>query len=253
MSQGKLQRFDSQFLRDFRSPITVNTKAIAEPVEAVAPPPPPVFREADMEQAREAGKKMGYAEGFESGIAQANTEAHAAARDLAHHMGRIEEHVARLVSQYNALVAQQSAELSELVLMIARKVAGDALDTNAAQAVSGLVERCLPILYRKPRVSIELAPEMADAAGEKLRSQLVRSGFEGEVEFRAIEGMEPSDVRIDWGNGAAQRNTAAIWTEIEALLQQVPLAPTLPADAEPNTTTNTNTNEIIVETGADHG
>lgn len=246
MNQPKLQRFDSQFLRDFRSPIAVNTKAIVEQEEVVAAPPPPVFREADMEHARDASKKIGYAEGFEAGIAQANTEAYGAARDLTHHMARIEEQVAHLISQYDALVAEQSGELSELVLMIARKIAGDALDANAAGAVAGLVNRCLPIVYGKPRVTIELEPAMQVAVEASLRAQLEKAGFEGVIEFRAIAGMEPSDVRIDWGNGAAQRNTASIWQEIEALLQQVPLSPTLP-------TVNTTNNDTIEETGADHG
>lgn len=247
MNQPKLQRFDNQFLRDFRSPITVNPKAIAEPAEAPPPPPPPVFRESDMEHARDAAKKIGYAEGFEAGIAQANTEAHASARDLAHHMGRIEAHVARLIAQYNDLITQQSAELSELVLMIARKVAGDALNTNAAQAVSELVGHCLPIVYGKPRVAIELSPSMRTAVESALRAQIERGGFEGDIEFRAIDGMDDADVRVDWSTGAAQRDTSAIWREIEALLQQVPLSPTL------LTIDQTNTNDPQVETGADHG
>lgn len=246
MSEMKLHRFDNQFLRDFRSPIAVNTKAIVEQESIVVAPPPAVFGDADMEHAREAAKKIGYAEGFEAGIAQANTEAVGTARDLAHHMARIEEHVARLMAQYHALVTEQSTEVSQLVLMIARKVAGDALDAHADRAVAELVNRCLPIVYGKPRVIIDLEPTMLAAVQDALRTQLEKSGFEGDVEFRAAEGMEPSDVRIDWGNGAATRTTATIWQEIEALLQQVPLSPTLPTIHETN-------NEPIIETGADHG
>ena len=245
MTQPKLQRFDNQFLRDFRAPIVVNPKAIAEPEQVVAAPPPAVFREADMDHARDAAKKLGYAEGFEAGIHQANTEAQATARDLAYHMARIEEHVAQLAAQYHALITQQSAELSQLVLLIARKVAGDALDANADRAVAELVGRCLPIVYGKPRLSIELEPGMLGAVEPALRAQLAKSGFEGDVEFRAIDGMEPTDVRIDWGSGAALRDTHALWHEIEALLQQVPLLPTLP--------TQVTNHEHIVETGADHG
>lgn len=245
MNQPKLQRFDNQFLRDFRSPITVNPKAIAEPETVVAAPPPPVFQESDMEHARDAAKKIGYAEGFEAGIAQANTEAQATARDLAHQMERIESHIARVSAQYHELITQQSAELSQLVLLIARKVAGDALEAHADRAVVELVARCLPIVYGKPRLAIELAPGMQAAVEPQLRAQLAKSGYEGEIEFRTIEGMEPSDVRVDWGNGAAERATGALWTEIEALLQQVPLSPTLP--------THEPLNEHTVETGADHG
>lgn len=247
MSQMKLQRFDANHLRDFRAPITVNTAAIVEP-EAPPPPPPPVFRESDIEAAREVGKKMGYAEGFEAGLAQANTEAHHAARDLAHHMGRIQEQVASLIARYNDVVLQQSSELSQLVLMIARKVAGAALDANSAQAIAELVNRCLPIVYGKPRVVIELEPAMRNAVEASLRNQLAQGGFEGDVEFRSVDGMDPSDVRIDWGAGAANRDTNAIWGEIEALLQQVPLTPTLPTNE--STTTH---NDPIVETGEANG
>lgn len=245
MSQMKLQRFDTQFLRDFRAPITVNTAAIV-PEEIKVAPPPPVFREADVEHAREAGKKMGYAEGFESGLAQANTEAHHTARDLAHHMARIEEHVAKLMTSYQALVTEQSGELSQLVLMIARKVAGDALNENGARAVAELVNRCLPVIYGKPSVTIDLETGMLAAVEPILRKQLEQGGFDGDVIFRSVEGMEPTDVRIDWGHGAAQRSTATVWSEIEALLASVPLSPTLPADESPN-------NDDQVETGADNG
>lgn len=245
MSQMKLQRFDAGHLRDFRAPITVNTAAIVEPA-APPPPPPPVFREADIEAARDVGKKLGYAEGFEAGLAQANTEAHHAARDLAHHMARIQEHVASLAARYNDVITQQSSELSQLVLMIARKVAGAALDSNGAQAIAELVNRCLPIVYGKPRVIIDLEPAMRNAVEHVLRAQLAQGGFEGDVGFRSIEGMDPSDIRVDWGNGAAQRDSAGIWAEIEALLLQVPLTPTLPAN-EPQQ------NDPIVETGEANG
>lgn len=245
MSEMKLHRYDNQFLRDFRSPIVVNKKALAEQEVIEVAPPPPVFAESDMEHARDAAKKIGYAEGFEAGLAQANTEAAGTARDLAHHMARIEDHVSRLVAQYHELITAQSSELSQLVLMIARKVAGEALDANAAAAVTELVRRCLPMVYGKPRVAIELAPAMLAGVEAVLHRQLEKSGFEGDIEFRAVDGMEPSDVRIDWGNGAANRSTASIWQEIEALLQQVPLSPTLP--------TVTATNNATTETGATHG
>lgn len=248
MSQMKLQRYDASHLRDFRAPITVNAAAIVEP--EAPPPPPPVFRESDLDAAREGGKKIGYAEGFEAGLAQANTEAHHATRDLAHHMARIEEHVARLIATYHEVIAQQSSELSQLVLMIARKVAGAALDANGAQAITDLVQRCLPIVYGKPRVVIELEPAMRNAVESVLRKQLEQSGFEGDIEFRSVDGMDAADVRIDWGAGAAQRDTASIWTEIEALLQQVPLAPTLAA-SEPQTITNAIVEPI--ETGEANG
>lgn len=249
MTQMKLQRFDTQFLRDFRSPIVVNTKAIE--ADTPPPPPPPVFRESDVEQAREAGKKIGYAEGFEAGINQAKTEQTNTARDLTGAMERIEKHVAKLSAQYQRLVNEQSEELSELVLMIARKVAGDAIAANGIETVKELMARCLPVVFGKPKIAIELSPKMLPYAESALRNQLQQDGFIGDIEFKSNQAMDYTDVKIDWGTGAAARNSASLWQEIEGLLATVALTPTVPAvrleeKKQPDSI-------AIVETGADNG
>lgn len=229
MSQTRVQRFDRNFLRDFRHPIAVNTAVVEEQLpEAPPPPPPPSFSEADLEQARMAAKKLGYAEGFEAGLAQANTENSQRQRDVAQAIVQMRDQVRTLAGQYQRLIDQQSAELGELVMMIARKVAGEALDANAPIAFAGLLQHCVGVLYGKPRVVIELAPAMHEIAAPVLRDQLSISGFEGDLQFRVNDALPAHDMRIDWGHGEATRSTAALWHEIEALLQQVPLTPTLP-------------------------
>lgn len=231
---GRLQRFDVQYLRDFRAPITVNPSAMPAE-EAEAPPPPPVYSETELASARDVAKKLGYAEGFEAGIQQANTEAHAKARDLAHALERIGEQLTQLLASHQQLIDQQSSELSELVLMIARKVAGEALDARGTETVRALVARCLPAVFTKPKIAIELAPTMLRDAEEMLREHLAQAGYEGEIEFRAIAEMAESDIRISWSNGEASRTTASLWHDIEALLQQAPLTPTLPQNHEGET------------------
>ena len=226
----KLQRFDMQHLRDFRTPIAVNAAALGDTGLTAAPlPPPPSYNDSDLDHARDAAKKIGYAEGFEAGIQQGNTEAAARERDLVHALDRIADQLTRLIDQYQQLINQQSAELSELVLLIARKVAGDALQAHGAAAITSLVERCLPMIFTKPRVTIELSPQMVDEIAPLIRQQVERSGFEGELNFRAEPSLEAHDIRIDWTQGQASRSLSSLWQEIEALLASVPLTPTLPA------------------------
>lgn len=228
MSTPRLQRFGFQHLRDFSAPITVNATIIeAAPKEEVAPPPP-VFTEADLTHARDAAKKLGYAEGFEAGMQQAQSDATAISRDLAHTLGRIGDQLAALNATYQQLVAEQSAELSELVLMIARKVAGEALDARGVDTIRALVEGCVPLVLSKPRVTLEMSPLMLDRAQGILTEHFTQAGFEGDLQFRTSDSMDESDIRIEWANGKASRSTASLWQEIEALLQQHSLTPTLP-------------------------
>lgn len=227
MSEMKLQRFDMRHLRDFRAPITVNTAALEEvtAAEVAAPIVVPTFSEDDVAHARDAAKKLGYAEGFEAGLAQANNEATARARDLAHNLSRIGDQLAQLMQQYQSLIDQQASELNMLVLMIARKVAGEAMDKHGTATIEAVVQRCMPIVFGKPRVLIEMAPAMLEAVQATLSEQFEQAGFQGDVEFRPLDGMDEHDIRVNWANGQATRSTAQMWQEIEALLQQVPLTP----------------------------
>ena len=235
MGDMKLQRFDTRHLRDFRGPIAVNVAALDEVTtpEEVAPPAPPVFSEEDLNHAREAGQKLGYAEGFEAGLAQANSESTARARDLANSLARIGDQLAQLTQQYQTLVDEQSAELSALVLMIARKVAGEALEMHGTATIEGVVRRCMPMVFGKPRVLIELAPAMLDQVQQAVSEQFEQAGFGGDVEFRPLDGMDEYDMRVQWANGAATRSTAQLWQEIETLLAQVPLQVQLPGHPQP--------------------
>jgi flagellar assembly protein FliH len=229
-----LQRLDFQHLRDFRQPIAVNTRALEPAAETPPPPPPPpTFGEAELEQAKQAAKKLGYAEGFEAGLKQASTESEAREKDIAAALTRLREQSEQLYATYDKLIAEQSAELSEMVLAIARKVAGEALDARGMDTIVALVGRCLPVMFAKPKIVIELNPESIEAGRDRIVSHLEQHGFEGEIQFRANEHMARHDARIEWGNGQATRSTEIIWAEIEALLHQMPLTPQLPQPTSP--------------------
>lgn len=242
----RLQRFDSTFLRDFMEPIAINTAVLPEvEPEAPPPPPPPVYGEAEMEHAREASRKIGYAEGFEAGLAQAHTEDTTRQKDTLQVLAHISDQLATLAGSYQQLVSRQTAELSELVLLIARKVAGAALDTRGVAATQDLLARCLPVIFAKPRVVIELSQPMLELAEPALANQLAQAGYVGDAIFRVGEGLELHDMRVIWDQGQANRSVEAIWQEIAVLLQQVPLEPTVETTLPSSTET-----EII--TGATH-
>lgn len=216
-----LQRFDNQFLRDFRDPITINPKAVAKPEEvAPPPPPPPTFSEEDVEQARVVAKKLGYAEGFEAGLSQANTETTAREKDMATALASITQQLQKLSAGYAHYMTQQTTEVSELALLIAKKVAEDALDARGAEVITGLVNQCLPLFLDKPKVTIELNESLLDSAKEAIEGVLKQNGFEGEIQFRANNALQKHDARVDWTSGQAIRSMEKLWSEIEALIFQ---------------------------------
>lgn len=222
MTNTRIHRFDFGTLRDFRGPIAVKAAATIE-VEAPAPPPPPTFSESDLEAARLAGKKEGYAEGFAAGKQDAAREADTKTLNADSAILQLVDMMIDASHRYKALLQNESSYLGQLTLSVARKVAAEAIDARGEQVIMAVIERCLPVIFSKPRLIIEVNPEVFERTLERVESFLRESSFEGEIQFKANPEMGMSDVRLDWGSGQVNHSAATLWEEIDTLIARVPL------------------------------
>lgn len=218
---AKLQRFDFGSLRDFRGPVVSATLAAVDKAEP-PPPPPPIYSQSDLDAARIEAKQAGYQEGFLAGSTEAKASTDAQASDSEKALIALGSLLADLDKRYAATLAQQSKEVSELSLLIAKKVAGDALDARSEEAAVSLVAGCLPLILSKPKLVIELHPDTVPKTESRLREYLAAQRYEGELICRDNPVLAPHDARIDWVLGHAERSTAALWQEIESLIRTIP-------------------------------
>lgn len=234
----RLQRFDFGNLRDFRAPF-VATALPEDTIEDAPPPPPPppTFSEAELEAAKAEARQAAFAEGFEAGMARAAEQAEATRQSVDTTILQLGSTLSALGQEYRHLLESESAALSQMVLMIARKVTGLELSERGAEATSSLVAQCLPAVFSKPRLTIELHPDAFNETIDRIETLLHSGGFEGELQFRVNPTIGMHDSVLDWGSGQATRSVEAIWQEIETLIAQMPLtlqlgdAPTHPEDA----------------------
>lgn len=218
----RLHRFDFGSLRDFRGPIVATAVKKTEITEP-PPPPPPTFNEAELEAAKMAGRKQGFSEGFAAGSHETKQQADAVTADANAAISQLAGMVEAAAAQYRQILVNESAQLTRLVLSVARKVSSEAINERGEKEAIAIVERCLPVLFSKPKLAIELNPKLFDRALERIETSLRNGGFEGEVVFRADETLGMSDIRLDWGNGSVSRDADALWAEIETLIARVPL------------------------------
>lgn len=219
----RIHRFDFNTLRDFRDPIAM--QATNEPlvVDLPPPPPPPVFNENDLEAARLESRKQGYAEGFAAGQNEAQQQADQTLRHANEVMGGIAGLTHDMHARYLDLLARESAELSKLVISVAKKVVGATLETHATEAIHAVITQCLPVIFSKPKLVIELNPAMFEATVNHIEAQLQQHGFEGEIQFKGNPALGNSDITIDWGSGEMERSAETLWREVEALIARMPL------------------------------
>ncbi len=225
-SSARIHRFDFNSLRDFRGPAPV--RAPIETVEAPPPPLPPVYSQAEIDAALHDGKKLGYSEGFAAGQSAAAQAIDAKTERANEIIANLHEAIGELPARYTALIAEESRALSGLVLAIARKVVSAQTAQAAAPMIEALVNQCLPIVFSKPRLSIELAPEMLEPTLERIEAQLAREGFEGELQVKPNPDMPPGDIKLDWGHGQMTRSSEQLWQSIEAIIAASPIHTTLP-------------------------
>lgn len=228
----KLHRFDFGALRDFGAPFAPEPVVEDTIEEAPLPPPPPTFSEGELEAASAAAKKLGFAEGFEAGLARAAEQLDEKRKMVDTTILQLGKTLATTHQEYRTLIENESNLLSELVRRISEKVIGIGLEQYGADAIINLVETCLPSVLSKPRLIVELHPEMFDATIDRIESLIHTNGFEGELQFRANETLGRHNVTLEWGGGEATRNVEALWSEIENLLANTPLNLTLSSPAE---------------------
>jgi flagellar assembly protein FliH len=242
----KLQRYDFGSLRDFRGPIAY-AEPMNEQAETPPPPPPPVYDEADLELARVDAKKLGYQEGFLAGEANAKSLADVQTHQCQQTIIALSEQLADLDARYAETLSAQSREITQLAYTIAQKVAGAALDSNSVSVIASLVQHCLPVILNKPRAVIELHPDMIANSEAVLRQHLASERYEGEIIFHPNPAIAAHDVRINWGQGHAERKTADLWQEIESLLEKIPTSVTLAPSRDPaRITLETNNNDVAI-------
>jgi flagellar assembly protein FliH len=221
--QSRLHRFDFGTLRDFRAPLIARESVTESPDEIAIAPPPPVFTESDIQAAQLAGKKTGYSEGFNAGKQEALAEISQQTNAANQAIQQLSAMVMEMEQRYHAILLEESRNLTQLLMLIVRKITNDIVEARSEEIASTTVTRALPTLFSRPKLLIDLGPEHFDSTLARIESLLKEAGFEGEVQFRNHPQLGATDIRIDWGSGQITRSQETLWQEVEAIIERIPL------------------------------
>lgn len=245
-----MQRFDFGKLQDFRAPPKpVEAYAelkLVEPEAPPAPPPPPTFSEQELEAAKKNAFEEGRQAGIQEGIKQAQHQHEERDASLDHAASALVQQTMDIGTRHAALMHQQCAELKDLVLLIGRKVAGDAIATQPEAAVENLVRDCLAILVRQPEFRLHVHPSLVDEMTQRLHVTISKLRANCSIAVMGDESLAAGEGRLEWKDGSAERNLTALWEQISQKLQSVDF--TAIADAALQTDQPTEDNNTTTQT-----
>ncbi|MET0366794.1 MAG: FliH/SctL family protein [Methylobacterium sp.] len=162
-----------------------------------------------MRAAEEAvqAEQSGFARGVQEGRLQAEGQAQARLADA---MTRLALSAAGLLASADAREAEREAQAVELAMLIARKVAGDALDAQPLIGIGEAARTALQHLRGVPHLVVRVHDSLVDEA-ETLVKRLARErGFEGRLVVLGDPETLPGDARIEWADGGVVRERARI-------------------------------------------
>lgn len=186
--------------------------------EAVVPaadlPPEPQIIEPHFSAAEiAAARGAAWGEGRQAGVAEANA-GHIAA--LTRAMTSVASVLADSASEL-ALHAERTADGLARTLMGSLAAMLPALcRAHGETEMRAVLQTILPGLIREPAVTIRVHPRLCDAARTELcRLDPLRAA---NVSVVPTDAITYGDVRVDWEDGVARRDTRLIWRDIRGVL-----------------------------------
>jgi hypothetical protein len=192
------------FVEDFDQKPVDPPDETAEP-EIIAP----VFTEADMDAAREAGRQ--------AGLLEARTEHHAVQSQLcAAAMAAIGDALAATRGDAEAVAQSVAEDAASAMLALLQAALPAAADALAGSEVVALLAVLLPALRREPDVEVRLHPDALPGVADELNG--IFANYAGRLTLTADGTLAPADAKIVWQGGEAVRDTAKLWNDIRTAL-----------------------------------
>lgn len=175
--------------------------------------PPPKFSAEELEAAKLAARAEGEAAGRQAAYGDHQRTLEQALQGIAARLGEIAGAEARSRTAARA-------EAVEIAAAIARKLAGRLIAQRPQEQIEALVLRCMDDMREEPRLVIRAADSVVQLLDERIDQLVAQSGFGGKVVLVPDASMAPTDCRIDWADGAAERRQAMLEQEIDQAVER---------------------------------
>ncbi len=185
------------------------------------------------------GKTVGLEEGEAQGrsAVMAEAEQQIAAAVSAHEQA-VKAVLDNIAVQFGAAVEHAATtkqqtlhHLADLAMIIASKIAGEALEANAAEAIKRDVLDMLETLHSEPEVSLTVASDLVAPLQSELDALARRAGFQGSTHVDADPAMQAGDYHIRWKQGEAVRDRKTLINALTNIMNRFDAAEEVSAAA----------------------
>lgn len=173
----------------------------------------PTFSEEEVAAAQQQGFAAGREEGQRAAMELTESRLAEALSAVAERIGGLFE----IQAQANVLAAADAVSISTIMV---RKIFPDLARRNALGEIENMVETAMHQVMDEPRLIIRVSEVLRQDAEERLTAVIGANGYEGRLVILGDDEIAHGDCRIEWTDGGAERDTAALWQELDSIIEQ---------------------------------
>ena len=208
MTAAKKFIFETDF-DNFQAPKPKQDEIVeeADPVREEAP----TYSEDELNAARDEALAAGRQEG-------ANESADANERKITDALAAIEGGLSELFRIQEEANDSMLKGAIFVATTFARKMFPDLNRKNALGEVENLVVTTMERVMEEPKVTVHVAEELRPGLEKRIDSLI--KGCEGKLTVLGDAAMALGDCKIEWNEGGAERNTDAMWKDIDLIIEE---------------------------------
>ncbi len=176
-------------------------------------------RRAEEERRRREELEAARAQGFAEGRAQGREEMrHALEAQMAAALDRLAATAERLFADRTGLQALLEKEAALVAHRLASVLAKSLIARFPLAEIEALLAEAMAAARREPRLVARVPEALVESLEQRLEKLRLENGFLGDVVLLGDETLGPADCRIEWPDGGAERNLAALEAEIAEIV-----------------------------------
>jgi len=175
-------------------------------------PPEPTFSESELEAARSAAFSEGHGIGLAEGRA---SEQQTTERLASLALNQIAGELNRLADLIEGGRAERVNTAAEIGLALARRFLPEFARKHGIDEIMAMIKGCVGELQDEPRITVRVAPDVALELGGPLEQLAQGRGMTSGFRVLADASLGPSDARLEWSDGSAERDAGRFWSDVD--------------------------------------
>jgi len=170
--------------------------------------PAPVYTDEQLQLARTQGYAQGKSEGFTEARQQQEEQIAAALMKMA----ALTE---KLAGEEDRREIEKCLSAVSLTMRVAHKLLPQFAQKYALGEIERVISESIEVRRDEPRIAVIVPTAHLEALKPRVDPLSSEKGFAGKIILLADDGLAPSDCRVEWADGGAERLYERLFSQIE--------------------------------------